>query len=264
MMILASIIALGLPSIIALGLPSTKALGIPSTRRAFAVATVASCLPQLALADTLTIGGGVQRVEEIGLGFDLKQPPPLKSPAVIYPSSVVGLWEVERVVSSIEGDRGQAEVALKTLGSPADNDILSGKKSERYQTQFLLNAGEEGTTSDIQFELSTRLPPSSNPTYDPTSNTATYNKFVALTVVQRSIEPPSDAGFGSNELVRAITPPFTRAIRVRRRFRRSFDDDNNRVIDGLELVYTYRVMDDIAGEKPTSTTKSIIRLTRPM
>ena len=37
-----------------------------------------------------------------------------------------------------------------------------------------------------------------------------------------------------------------------------------RVVEGIELVKTYRVLDDVAGvEFPTSTTKSSLRLTRP-
>ena len=36
-----------------------------------------------------------------------------------------------------------------------------------------------------------------------------------------------------------------------------------RVVEGLEIVTTYRVLDGIAGtEYPTSTTKATIRLTR--
>ena len=36
------------------------------------------------------------------------------------------------------------------------------------------------------------------------------------------------------------------------------------VVEGLEIVKTYRVLDGVAGiEFPTSTTKSTLRLTRP-
>ena len=58
---------------------------------------------------------------------------------------------------------------------------------------------------------------------------------------------------------------MVRAARVQRRFRRSFSDDGaTRVVEGIELVKTYRVLDDVAGvEFPTSTTKSSLRLTRP-
>ena len=93
---------------------------------------------------------------------------------------------------------------------------------------------------------------------------------VALAVVQRTVEPIG-VGFGSSELYRATTPlgglapgaGLDRAVRVRRRFRRAFEADGTRVLEGLEIVTTYRVLDGIAGvEMPTSTTKSVLRLTQ--
>ena len=48
-----------------------------------------------------------------------------------------------------------------------------------------------------------------------------------------------------------------RAARVQRRFRRGFDQDGKRILEGIEIVKTYRVLDGIAGvEMPTSTVKS--------
>lgn len=98
----------------------------------------------------------------------------------------------------------------------------------------------------------------------------TKGATVALTVVERTIEPPSENGFGYNELVRITTAAgglapgnVVRAARVKRRFRRAFDKDGNRVVEGLEIVKTYRVLDGVAGEIPTSTTKSQIQLSRP-
>ena len=62
--------------------------------------------------------------------------------------------------------------------------------------------------------------------------------------------------FGSNRI--------QRAVKVQRRFRRAFGKDGSRIVEGLEIVKTFRVMDGIAGtEMPTSTTKSSLRLTRP-
>ena len=44
----------------------------------------------------------------------------------------------------------------------------------------------------------------------------------------------------------------------------SSDTGGSRVIEGIELVKTYRVLDGVAGvEFPTSTTKSVLRLVRP-
>ena len=95
-----------------------------------------------------------------------------------------------------------------------------------------------------------------------------------LQVVQRAVEAPSDQGWGSNELVRITTstggllgqPGFEilYAVRVQRRWRRAEAATGERVVEGLEIVKTYRVLDGVAGvEFPTSTTKSTLRLTRP-
>ena len=113
---------------------------------------------------------------------------------------------------------------------------------------------------------------------------------MVLRVVQRSVEPPSDKGWGSNELVRVTTSAGTGfgsyeidyAARVKRRYRgsdpelseltnhiefepkpgldlyrryrRSYSESGERVIEGLEIVKTYRVLDGIAG---TTRTRSL-------
>ena len=95
-----------------------------------------------------------------------------------------------------------------------------------------------------------------------------------LRVVQRAVEAPSDQGWGSNELVRITTSTggllgqsgfeILYAVRVQRRWRRAEAATGERVVEGLEIVKTYRVLDGVAGvEFPTSTTKSTLRLTRP-
>ena len=56
---------------------------------------------------------------------------------------------------------------------------------------------------------------------------------------------------------------ITYAARLQRRYRRSLTSDGARLVEGLEIMRTYRVLDGIAGvEFPTSTTKSLLRLTR--
>ena len=83
-------------------------------------------------------------------------------------------------------------------------------------------------------------------------------------MVKRKVEPPSDQGFGFDELYRVDDGLVTRAIQVKRRYRRNFDPDGNRVVEGLEIMKTFRVLDGVAGtEMPTSTTKSQLMLTRP-
>ena len=69
-----------------------------------------------------------------------------------------------------------------------------------------------------------------------------------LTIYQRKIEPPSDTGFGSDEIYRIQSSAggifggtdVYRAARVRRRFRRGFDEfTGNRILDCIEIVTTY-------------------------
>ena len=88
------------------------------------------------------------------------------------------------------------------------------------------------------------------------------------------MEPQNNRGslVGSDELIRVTTRatgPFNTkfdvvyAARVQRRWRRSTTEEGDRVVEGLEVVKTYRVLDGIADvETPTSTVKSTLRLTR--
>lgn len=119
--------------------------------------------------------------------------------------------------------------------------------------------------------------------WDPRApNTLNYKKSdgssspaTELKVVQRSVEPQNNKGSlaGSNELIRVTTTTsalfgsasfdIIYATRVQRRWRRGTTEEGDRVVEGLEIVKTYRVLDGIAGiEFPTSTVKSTIRLTR--
>ena len=91
-------------------------------------------------------------------------------------------------------------------------------------------------------------------------------------MVQRNVELPNEKGWGSNELIRVTTTTsafgssfdVTYATRVQRRWRRATTEEGDRVVEGLEIMKTYRVLDGVAGvEMPTSTLKSTIRLTRP-
>ena len=244
------------------------------------------------------------RVEEIGGGFDLLLSPPsttaLQSPDAFYPSSMANTqWKVQRAVTSVEGDAGQAAIAWRCLGGGPDERAFTSKRTEVYETKFVVapesmdkTAAEyvyEGKTVrcailDRAYEMSSRvgiaiagadaednISCSWDPTVNP--NLLTYKRHgdeVELVVVQRKIEPPSETGFGSDELVRIQSSAggvfsglnVYRAARVRRRWRRGFEESTGkRMVDGLEIVTTYRVLDGIAGvEMPTSTTKSRIRL----
>jgi len=198
-------------------------------------------------------------------------------------------WRVQRVVTSVEGDLGQAAVAWKSLGG-GDERAFTSKLTEAYDTRFVVapdtmqgaEYSYEGKTLrsailDRSFDLSHRIGIGGDAvSWDPASspNALTYQRGngdkVELAVVQRRIEPPAESGFGSDELYRIRSSAggafsglnVYRAARVRRRWRRGFDEaTGRRIVDGLEITTTYRVLDGIAGvEMPTSTTKSRIRL----
>jgi len=98
------------------------------------------------------------------------------------------------------------------------------------------------------------------------------NDAVNLTVVRRKNEPPTDSGFGSDEVYRILSSAggvfggatVYRAARVRRRYRRGYDEvTGKRTVDCIEIVTTHRVLDGIAGlEFPTSTYKTRMRYTQ--
>ena len=88
----------------------------------------------------------------------------------------------------------------------------------------------------------------------------------------QQVKPGDEVGFGFDELLRVTTSAgglfagaqVVKAARVQRRYRRAYGESGERVVEGLEIVRTYRVLDGIAGvEMPTSTAKSVLRLTRP-
>lgn len=243
--------------------------------------------------------GGVTgpRIEGIGDGFDVASPPPSSVPSssdVIYPASMLGTWRVTRIRTDTEGDLGMAGVAWRLMGG-GDDATFARELSETYDARYVeapestANAAYDfegrtlrGAVLDRGNELSARK--GSRYASDVTWDTARpdvlrymggFGEPVELAVVQRRVEPPSDEGpgFGSDELIRitaspggllgAAAGPVVRAARVKRRFRRAFDEEGNRIVEGLEIVKTYRVMDGVAGvEMPTSTTKSRIRMTR--
>ena len=279
-----------------------NALSASLPRRSFiknagvTIATIATCSPASAAPLPLqTASSGTSpttvRVEEVGGGFDLLSPPSsaIKSSDIFYPSSMTETrWKVQRAITSVEGDSNQALVAWRSLGG-GEERAFKDKLTEAYETKFLVAPDTikgadyvyEGKTVrsailDRYFEVSHRIGGDTVANWDPTSdapNTFMYNRNddeVELVVVQRKIEPPSETGFGSDELVRIKSSAggafkslsVYRAARVRRRWRRGFDETTGkRVVDGLEIVTTYRVLDGVAGtEMPTSTAKSRIRM----
>lgn len=207
-------------------------------------------------------------------------------PDTPYPPSLNGTWLCQRIVTSIEGDQAQAEGAWRLLGGDG-GDI---KQRESFLLRFvdqptggrLAISGVDGkkylgVVLDRGFEIDSRVHGASVSWDRSAPDTLTYSRTAGgrgsaaeLRVVQRSVELPSEQGWGSNELIRITTDggafgKINYAVRVQRRFRRANDAaTGGRVVEGLELVKTYRVLDGVAGiEYPTSTTKSTIRLMRP-
>lgn len=186
---------------------------------------------------------------------------------------------------SVEGDKGQAELAGRLLGGGEDKGEV-----EDFETRFVLPPpgvantysydGEErrGVVLDRGFEIESRSSKSksaSSASWDASApDQLAYERNgsrIEITVVKRRSDPPDGRGFGFDELYRISSPAggifgdqkVTRAVRVQRKYRRAFGDDGERRIEGLEIRKTYRVLDGIAGlEMPTSTTKSQIVFTR--
>lgn len=237
---------------------------------------------------------------DVGGGFDLLRTTNANMPFdVMYPPSMEGLWVCSRIPTSVEGDLFQAQEVWKALGGVGTLALTSqgtsnANKPETYLTRFL----KPTTTNDVQgvvndrgFELLQRRKQSQEelpqviwtldqPNVLKYSMNTDKDKFVALTVKSRTIELPSETtgGFGSNELIcieedregglaslaGSNGNKIIRAAQIKRRFRRSYDEQGNRVVEGLELIKTYRVLDGVAGtEFPTSTVKSQLRLVRP-
>lgn len=241
-------------------------------------------------------------MEEVGGGLDLLSPPKLASSDVFFPSSMIDTrWKVQRVVTSVEGDLGQAALIWKLLGGPSDDRAFASRSTESYDSRFVAAPAAmedaiyeyEGktlraATLDRKYELSSRAfgggaaasEGGGAVRWDDESGNAAIHyargdsngDAVSLAVVRRKIEPPSESGVGSDEVYRIESSAggifggtnVYRAARVRRRYRRGFDEaTGRRTLEGIEIVTTHRVLDGIAGmELPTSTCKSRLRYTQ--
>lgn len=222
-------------------------------------------LPWLLLAGPFNAMASVipaSRQVDVGGGIDLLANTRLADNDVIYPVSMEGEWTWNRLVTLVEGDNFQAESAWRALGG---NNLRVNEK-ETYSTRFVQSSllGEmTGVVLDRGYETSSRT---HNPSvlWEVTKPNNLQYGNIRVSVVKRKVEPPSDQGFGFDELYRVDDGLVTRAIQVKRRYRRNFDPDGNRVVEGLEIMKTFRVLDGVAGtEMPTSTTKSQLMLTRP-
>eukprot|EP00977_Amphora_coffeiformis_P012787 scaffold3234_cov166-Amphora_coffeaeformis.AAC.2 len=202
------------------------------------------------------------RAVDVGEGVDLLSPSPrFGKPDGFFPVSMEGLWMCQRVVSNVDGDSFQANTAWKALGSKSNLPA-----PESYLTRFVKSPYEGDlasyTVMDRGFDYASRSGTTVDWSVREPNHLQSSNK-IQLDVYSRLVELPNDQGWGSQELFKITDGPFLRAALVKRRFRRNFEGDQ-RVVEGLEVVKTFRVLDGVAGtEYPTSTIRSQIRLTRP-
>ena len=290
-----------LPLLSPLALFAPKATTVQVGRRAVVTGGATALAVPLCSAEAASLqyppGFEPSRVEGIGGGADVLDERPPAQPDVFYPPSLIGLWRCERVVTSIEGDAQQAEGAWRLLGGAG-----SIRQPESYALRYIPQPGATigpdgkmvgdarlqaitgtdgkkyfGVILDRGFELDSRTRGATVRWEPSTPDELSYERAAGgrgsaaeLRVLQRSVELPSDKGWGSNELLRLRTPAgfgdakIDYALRVQRRFRRGTTESGARVVEGLEIIKTYRVLDGVAGiEMPTSTTKATLRLTRP-
>ena len=252
---------------------------------------IATPSPSPAANQVVAPGFEPSRVEGIGGGADLLSNAAPAIADVVYPPFLNGTWRCERVITDIGGDVGQAKGAWRLLGGYGDVG-----QPESYSVRFIDTrdanpspiVGLDGRTYfgvvlDRGYEFDQRAHGAQIQWSAASPNTLSYSRdeggrgsAAELRVVQRSVELPQESndgtrqlgGWGSDELYRvttstAITGEIYYCARVKRRWRRGVTEDGGRLVEGLEIVKTYRVLDGVAGvEYPTSTTKSMIRLVR--
>ena len=204
------------------------------------------------------------RSVDVGGGFNLLVENKLSDEDVPFPSSMKGLWTCERQVIGVEGDKYAAETVWRELGGGTKKFLPNDKES--FLTRYVASnhVSDPYVVLDRGYELASRGEGDGIVWSVDQPDQLTYGT-IELKTLGRIVEPPNNQGFGCQEIIRIKDGPFVRAALVKRRFRRSFDDDGYRIVEGLEIVKTFRVLDGIAGtEFPTSSTKSLLRMMRPI
>uniref|UniRef100_A0A7S2V1V7 DUF6816 domain-containing protein n=1 Tax=Fibrocapsa japonica TaxID=94617 RepID=A0A7S2V1V7_9STRA len=180
---------------------------------------------------------------------------------VMYPRALAGVWETTRTIKIVEGDGQMAEAAWRGLGG-GTKGFNSGTE-ERFMTKFITSPENVSmAVLDREFELKQRLGDKkleqvSWKASDPNIliyKTSNNPSPIQIRVWTRSMEV-NEAGLGFLELYVISQGPFERVARVQRKLRPTSDGG----IDGIEVMKTYRLLDGVVGDLPTSTTKSIIR-----
>ncbi|CAB9508920.1 expressed unknown protein [Seminavis robusta] len=261
--------------------PSVDAVTAPSNywdRRSF-LGTITSGGLILFLLPPSIANAAPPRSVDVGGGVDVAidtRNTVLSDPSnLVFPASMKGRYACQRTVVAVDGDVYQAQSAWKSLGGGKGNFFGGNTVPESYETQLIPmmiannNGGDNPkfTVVDRGYELASRTAISRDAVQWKVGQpnritTAASNNNVELAVIQRSVIPPNpEQGIlaGGQELIRITEGPFVRAVLIKQRFRQAGDG----VVEGLEIMKTYRVLDGIAGtEFPTSTTKSTLRWTR--
>eukprot|EP00978_Attheya_sp_CCMP212_P004996 scaffold11016_cov55-Attheya_sp.AAC.2 len=229
--------------------------GVVVNRRSCLVGgmTVASSLVGVVLLPAAVYAR--ERDVDVGGGTDITQTVLRNNVDAIYPASMVGVWDCARIVTAVEGDEGQAKIAWRCLGGTGGTAFAK----ERYQTKFVTappntkqyaqysfeGKSLEGVVLDRGFEMQERTGCSKLQWNVETPDILLYEREVGssleLAVVRRRVELPSDQGFGMDELIKISTSSsgglllfgdssIQRAIQVKRRYRRAFDDQGNRIV----------------------------------
>jgi hypothetical protein len=225
---------------------------------------LASTSSLLSVAVILPTTAAPTRSVDVGGGFDLLAENKLSVEDVPFPSSMKGLWTCERQVVAVDGDKYAAETVWRELGGGMKRGFPNDQ--ERFLTRFVTSShvSDSYVVLDRGYELASRVAGGGVAWTVDQPDQLTYGT-IELKTLGRTVEVPNDQGFGCQEMIRIKDGPFVRAALVKRRFRRDFDDGGNRIVEGLEIVKTFRVLDGIAGtEFPTSSTKSLLRMMRPI
>jgi hypothetical protein len=246
-----------------------------------------STLPPARLLD---VGGGID------ISIDTKSKILSDPSNLVFPASLTGRWSCIRTCLSVDGDAYQAQSAWRAMVGGRNNNVQFGPTAvpEQYDIQFIPSPfqPEKYTVWDRYYELRSRsssgngsgmiIDPKSTPV--PVQWNAQEPNIVRVgntevAVIQRSVIVPNlEQGVvaGGQELLRISSSgdPIVRAVVVKQRFRPAVADaaaatqvglpnGDISVVEGLELVQTFRVLDGVAGtEFPTSTTKYLLELVK--
>lgn len=141
---------------------------------------------------------------------------------VIHPASLLGTWDCERAVKVVEGDAEQAALVWLALGGVSANAFAS-KAQERFETRFVsapknIKSGYvfeglslSGVVLDRGFEIASRTGGTAVGWDATCAGSLKFERgggggATEHTVVQRTVEMPSEKGWGGSELIALSVP----------------------------------------------------------